>query len=319
MMRNDIYIGNTDHDWFEFLASSGPHEQVNFWQPSRQHFKAIDEGGFFLFRRKAPINLIGGFGVLASAGTVTIRQAWRDLGQTNGTTSLEDFLDRVRKYRKTENIDDLYQIGFKIIVQPMFLPEEQWFSLPSDWSPNIVTGKGYSSASDEGARLHDEVMKRLSAENSNERAKALFGGLQDQPQAGYSALGARAVRIGQSAFRLCVLGAYGGACALTQTNVQLALEAAHITPFSESPNHSVQNGILLRRDLHALFDAHLISVSDQYCAMVSNRLKSQVVEGDPYLLLEGRKIRLPQHLCHWPCRGALAMHRDRMKELDKNQ
>lgn len=67
-------------------------------------------------------------------------------------------------------------------------------------------------------------------------------------------------RQGQEKFRNALLRAYEGRCAITGCNVEPALEAAHIRPYAEVRQHEPDNGLLLRADIHTLFDFHLISV-----------------------------------------------------------
>ena len=67
-------------------------------------------------------------------------------------------------------------------------------------------------------------------------------------------------RLGQQRFREEMLGRYGPRCAITGPQPPETLEAAHIRSFSSSPRHDRDNGLLLRRDLHALFDRSLIAV-----------------------------------------------------------
>lgn len=69
----------------------------------------------------------------------------------------------------------------------------------------------------------------------------------------------RRERIGQQRFRTELFEAYTGRCAVSGCSVNEALEAAHIENYSGPKSQVVSNGILLRRDLHSLFDAHLIS------------------------------------------------------------
>lgn len=64
----------------------------------------------------------------------------------------------------------------------------------------------------------------------------------------------------QSKFRKSLLIKYNSKCVLTGCEVTEALEAAHITPYSETQNDGVENGILLRRDIHRLFDYNLVAV-----------------------------------------------------------
>jgi hypothetical protein len=70
------------------------------------------------------------------------------------------------------------------------------------------------------------------------------------------------VRPEQAAFRLAVYKAYGGECALSRCRVPEALEAAHIKGRDwRAGQNAASDGILLRRDLHALYDADLIQIS----------------------------------------------------------
>ena len=68
----ELYVANTDNEWFDFLKARAPLEDVNFWKPTPQTFRAIDEGQLFVFRLKSPRNRIGGYGVLASRNNVPI-------------------------------------------------------------------------------------------------------------------------------------------------------------------------------------------------------------------------------------------------------
>lgn len=70
-------------------------------------------------------------------------------------------------------------------------------------------------------------------------------------------------RRGQPAFRKALLAAYRGRCAITGCDAVDALEAAHITPYATEHNSAVTNGLLLRADIHTLFDLHQISIDPQ--------------------------------------------------------
>jgi putative restriction endonuclease len=67
-------------------------------------------------------------------------------------------------------------------------------------------------------------------------------------------------RIGQGVFRIAVTDAYGRACAVTGEHSLPALEAAHIRPYAAEGLHDVANGLLLRSDLHRLFDKGYVTV-----------------------------------------------------------
>lgn len=109
-------------------------------------------------------------------------------------------------------------------------------------------------------------------------------------------LQAVAVRQGQSKFRSQLLEAYKGRCAITGTKVPSVLQAAHILPYNGPDTNHVANGILLRADIHNLFDLGLLHISpDNYRVSVAEELGSS-----PYKKLERKKIRLPDSRAKWP-------------------
>lgn len=67
-------------------------------------------------------------------------------------------------------------------------------------------------------------------------------------------------RDGQQQFRQRLITAYGGACVISECSILHTLQAAHIRPFGGASTHRVTNGLLLRSDLHGLFDAHLLGI-----------------------------------------------------------
>lgn len=70
------------------------------------------------------------------------------------------------------------------------------------------------------------------------------------------------VRQGQPVFRRQLFAAYQGRCAISGTTVADVLEAAHIDPYRGTHTNEVTNGLLLRSDLHTLFDLHRIAIDD---------------------------------------------------------
>jgi|TARA_B100000315_G_scaffold46009_1_gene40828 hypothetical protein len=114
-----------------------------------------------------------------------------------------------------------------------------------------------------------------------------------------------ATRQGQAAFRDKLLDAYGSSCAITGTAVPSTLQAAHIVPYSGVTTNSQQNGLLLRADIHNLFDLGLIQInSENYEVQVSPELS-----GTEYYSLQGKKIALPGSRSKCPSKKALAEHR----------
>lgn len=112
-------------------------------------------------------------------------------------------------------------------------------------------------------------------------------------------------RRGQPAFRKALLDAYGGRCAMTGCNVVDALEAAHIRPYSGLKSNDVRNGLLLRADVHTLFDLYLVTINPDSLRIAV----APTLQNSAYLELEGRRLAasMPGGLA--ACLQSLAWHR----------
>lgn len=111
-------------------------------------------------------------------------------------------------------------------------------------------------------------------------------------------------RQGQATFRSALIEAYGGRCAITGCDVLEALEAAHIYPYQGVATNDVSNGLLLRSDLHTLFDLRLMTVDpDTMTVVVAGRLRSSA-----YGVHHGKQIELPATQGDRPSSPALAWH-----------
>lgn len=83
------------------------------------------------------------------------------------------------------------------------------------------------------------------------------------------------VRDGQQFCRLAVLEAHGNQCAITETNLPAALQAAHIAPYMGTASNSVSNGLCLRADIHAMFDRHMLAIHEDSLAVLLSRRTGQ--------------------------------------------
>ena len=137
----ELYVANTDNNWFDFLRARQPWEEVNFWKPSQQIFKAIDEGGLFVFRLKAPRNVIGGYGILVSSINAPIKLAWDSLGEANGVPSIENLVTAIARYRTSRDTTEHSLIGCRLISNPVFFSEDQWFEVPSSWQTALCRAR----------------------------------------------------------------------------------------------------------------------------------------------------------------------------------
>lgn len=106
----------------------------------------------------------------------------------------------------------------------------------------------------------------------------------------------QAMRQGQTSFRKGLLAAYDGKCAMTDCSVEEALQAAHIINYHGMQSNGISNGMLLRADVHLLFDRNLLAVNpDDSKIVVSKHLRES-----EYAELSGRRIRRPAESMYWP-------------------
>ena len=87
-----------------------------------------------------------------------------------------------------------------------------------------------------------------------------------------------------------------------------ALEAAHIRPYSDGGEHEASNGLLLRRDIHSLFDSGYVTVTPDLRFQVSRRIREEFANGRHYYALHGQRIVVPDNLGRRPDPVSLSWH-----------
>jgi putative restriction endonuclease len=120
----------------------------------------------------------------------------------------------------------------------------------------------------------------------------------------------RRERLGQRGFQAAVLTAYHRSCAITGTKIWPALQAAHIRPVTQGGEHRIDNGLLLRSDVHIMFDRGYLGVDPQYRLRVSPRLRDEFGNGEQFYAKAGQIIALPDRKSHRPEPDFLRWHQD---------
>ena len=282
-----FYVGVTDESWYRQLAATAP-DEVNFWRPSpRSVFKALEPGEPFLFKLHSPKNYIVGGGFFVSYSRLPVSIAWLSFGANNGVLNREAFLRRILKYRRDQPPTPDPLVGCIVLTEPFFFKEDAWIPVPEDWRPNIVQGKGYSTSELVGQKLWQQVQERLNDSSQS----PLF----EEPEHRYGRSYLTKARLGQGAFRVLVTDAYARQCAVTGEKTLPVLEAAHIRPFSAAGPNTTNNGLLLRADLHILFDRGYLTVDRDYRVVVSSKIREEYLNGRHYYALGGQRLStLPQ-------------------------
>lgn len=289
-----LFIANTDNEWYDFLSSRTDLEEVNFWRPSAAPFRAIGAGELFVFRLKSPRNKIGGFGVLSDSTILPLQIAWEAFGISNGAESYDALRTAIARLRPNEMIGPTTDIGCRILVEPVFFPPHAWLDLPPSWANSIQSGKRFSTEEADGLSVWNQIREAAS------QAEAFLA-------PGFSESGSRygpptlvTPRLGQGSFRIAVTEAYSRQCAVSGGRVLPALDAAHIRPYGEGGTHSKANGILLRKDIHSIFDVGYATIDPSFRFVVSDKIHEVFHNGSEYRRLHGSAIRLPERLKDQP-------------------
>lgn len=294
-----MYVGITDKKWYRRLSAEQP-DEVNFWKPGgKMGFHQLEPGELFLFKLHSPDNFIVGGGHFVKFSRLPASLAWLAFGKKNGAESLEELISGVARYLERDPGPDP-TIGNIILAEPFWLPQDKWIPIPSDWPSGRKPGVPYDLQSASGRTLFEQVQNAL--------------GVTTPPMAVAEeirryARGEVNLRLGQGAFRVLVTDAYDRRCAITGEKTLPVLEASHIKPYSKQGEHVVPNGLLLRSDMHTLFDAGLISVTPDLRILVSPQIQDQYTNGKLYYSYQDEPLKaLPVDSAQQPSKELLAWH-----------
>lgn len=307
-----FYLGVTDNNWFQYLSNISP-EDINFWQPGGTVvFKVIQPGAPFLFKLKSPLNAIGGIGFFASHTFLPMSLAWDTFGNRNGCNTFSEFSSMILNYRKDKhNLNPT--IGCIVLTNPIFFKREDWIETPANWGSSIVQGKSYDTNELVGGELWHKVEllleKYLHTELQDEGKSQLILEEPESPAYGKAILSK--VRLGQGAFRVMITDAYSRKCSITGEKTLPVLEAAHIKPYAESGPHFISNGILLRSDMHKLFDGGYLTITNDLKVEVSSRIKEEFQNGKEYYQYHGKELmNLPNRAMDRPDEKYILWHNE---------
>ncbi|MDE0355589.1 MAG: HNH endonuclease [Deltaproteobacteria bacterium] len=291
------WVGITDRDWFETVRGLEP-DEVNFWQPSERVPRKLETGCPFLFKLHSPLNYIVGGGFFVRFTVLPCFVAWDAFREKNGASSLNELMQRTARYRKAPQTSSA-RIGCNVLAEPFFLEEEEWIPIPHDWPRSAQRGYTYDTGSETGNRLWRQIEKRLTSRHG---AVAV-----QEPRFGEAYL--TRAKLGQGTFRTLVADAYHRRCAVTAERSLPALEAAHIKAHAAAGPNRTQNGLLLRADIHRLFDDGYVTVDPALRFVVSSRLREEFENGRIYYELADKALaNLPDRPTDHPRREFLEWH-----------
>jgi HNH endonuclease len=302
------YVGVTDGDWYRYLAARPELQEVNFWRPSgATQFRALSPGEPFFFKAHHPLDQIVGGGFYSGFAQLRVSEAWEFFGRANGADHLEQMRERVGKYRHApiQPYEDPV-IGCVFVRDTRFFPTDEHAAAPPDFAKNIVQGKTYDLAGTPDTAYFSGLIERVLGASIEidlsepwHRSGPMFG----DPRLTRG-------RLGQQAFQAVVLNAYGGRCAVTGERIRPVLQAAHIRPVATGGEHRLDNGLLLRSDIHTLFDRGYVAVDLTHRLLVSPRLRQEFENGQDLYDRAAHPIAVPKRVLDRPNREFLEWHLD---------
>lgn len=211
---------------------------------------------------------------------LSIDEAWNKFGKANGVTSYEELIKRVKKYTEANSQEGFkgknHIIGCLLLTKVVLFdedqviePEEYGWSIP----PQVIKCKYVDEGRRNSIVFRNEHLDSFVLVESVDR-KQTVNDIKN--------------RVGQIQFREVLLEAYNHSCCICGESTVEVLEAAHIQEYRSKKSNHVQNGLLLRRDFHKLFDLGLITVTENYFVKVSKYLTSEY-----YWTFNDRMINLP--------------------------
>jgi putative restriction endonuclease len=311
-LPGEAFVANTDRAWFDFLSAraiDGRLDEVNFWLPkATTPMREMLPGEPVFFRLKKPDYAIAGYGFFAHFQILDLDLAWQTFGEKNGDPSRARFFERIGGYRGLDLLKPSSRrdpIGCTLLRDAMFWPEQRWIPWGSErrWHPNIVQGR--TERDPASVAILMAAIRADQARPPDELVAENFQLVTDDERSW--AYGAQAVREGQGTFRMRLLKAYGR-CAITGEHTPIVLDGAHIQPYLGPRSNHVQNGVLLTKEFHALFDAGYVTITPDLKVRVSERLRLDWKNGHRYYPFDGQHLATVPDGPLAPCREALAWH-----------
>lgn len=288
-------IAPTDMNWFNFLKEHDYNSFLNFWTPTPWNIKGLNNGSKLYFLLKSPVRKIAGYGEFQDYLNLSTHDAWVKFGQRNGCNNKGELISKVqtylsknsRKYSDDVVTVDNHIIGCIILKNCQFWDEEN-FIVPKeydiDFANQIVKLKYFDKYDPFYLEQTEYTNYQILNEPKEEYRQTVNA------------------RKGQSTFKSNILKAYNNKCCISGETCQELLEAAHIQQYVNSNSHHIQNGLLLRIDLHKLFDCGLLRIDANYRVVISSELSNS-----SYSQFNGIVIQLPDNPNHYPSKASLEL------------
>lgn len=274
-------VAVTDRDWFDYQSSHDFIDGINFWTPSPNCPRQISTGDFFVFKLAGLGDLIGGYGTFVEYKYQSLDDAWKEFGRKNGADTKEEFVNKIKSFGPKNDT----ACGCIVLKDVVYL-DEPVKRVQAGFTPEKKPAQLFA---------YESISFPLGKEPDSPANFSLVDGVPDEAE-----MQKRKPRKGQSAFHTAVSKAYHSKCCITGETIPELLQAAHIQDYINRDSHHIQNGLLLRIDIHKLFDSGLLYIDQNYHVHVS-----PLVESEEYKILDDHPISLPNNPSEYPSKAAL--------------
>ena len=197
-------------------------------------------------------------------------------------------------------------LGCTILRDAVFWPTERRIPWGAEqgWAPNIVQGKVERDENRASRLLAEIQFDHLEVPGDLDMDPFQLLDVDERD----IVLARSRPRHGQGTFRTRLFDAYGRRCAITGEHTEIVLDAAHIQPYLGPRSNHIQNGMLLSKEFHTLFDAGYVTVTPEFKVKVSAHLRSDWDNGKRYYSADGAPLTVVPPVGMQPSREALAWH-----------
>jgi len=288
-------VAVTDPDWFSFLSGQRSLDEVNFWRPGATT-TLYERGTPWFYLLRGTDKIVGG-AFFSAYDRMPAALAWETFGIANGAATFDEFLTILASIKRVPPTH-VGEVGCVALTQPFYFGPDQYVPFGRLYGPL----KSFDTAEKDGQDLWRMLQPQMFRQAQVSQAPPSQAPLR-------GSLTLVETRPGQATFRMDVEKAYAYRCAVTGERTRPALEAAHIVPWHEARLHDVRNGLLLRSDIHNLFDAGYVTIDSDMRFTVSPAIRAEFENGRDYYALDGTTIRVPADNEQWPLEENLEWHR----------
>ena len=303
------YVGVTDGDWYRFLAPGpGSRRSTSGGPAAAGEFRALGPGEPFFFKTHHPHNRVVGGGFYSGFARLRVSEAWELFGEGNGVADLTQMRRGSANTAGSRSRRARTRSSAACSSATSASSRRRRAGAAAGLRTQHRAGQGLRPGRPSlAAGYFEDLLHRLLGVRGRGRPSASRG-TATGPVFGDPRLAPHAAR---------PAGVPGGrpgrlrpALRDHRHQIRPVLQAAHIRPLPAGGEHRLDNGLLLRSDVHTLFDRGYLGVDPKHRLLVSPRLREEFGNGEQFYARAGQPIALPERRADRAGREFLEWHLD---------